>query len=92
MSRRGVMLRVDAGELPAYRIGRTYRFRRSEVETWLEDVRLPEQEAAQELRAEAVRRYLDGEPSTAIGADLGVSPNTVTNWVRAAGGRIHRRS
>lgn len=91
MSRPALLRRVNNGQLPAYRIGRHYRFRRREVAAWLDDIRRPEQEAKQHLRAEAVRRYLDGEPSTSVGADLGVSPSSVTTWVRRAGGTVHRR-
>lgn len=37
--------------------------------------------APPEVRAQAIRLYLDGESCTTVGAKLGVSPTTVNKWV-----------
>ncbi len=44
-------------------------------------------------RRAAAQRYLDGESSTAIAADLGCHPATVLKWAQAAAGstRPHGR-
>ena len=44
----------------------------------------PGRRAGPTARRAAVQRYLDGESSTSIAADLGCHPATVLKWVRAA--------
>lgn len=44
--------------------------------------------SSEEVMAEAVADYLAGEHSYDIGLSLGVSSETVLNWVRTAGHRV----
>jgi len=44
-----------------------------------------------EQRAAAVRRYVAGESSTAIAADVGCVYQTVLRWVREAGHDVRAR-
>ncbi len=44
-----VYRKAKAGELPAVRIGRAIRFRRSELEAWLKGLSLQSQPAAKDL-------------------------------------------
>ena len=51
-----VYRKAKAGELPAVRIGRAIRFRRSELESWLKAVSVSPRHVESELQLEASRR------------------------------------
>ena len=51
-----IYARVEAGEIPHYRIGRLIRFRLDEIDAWLEGCRKKNQQAPEQHKAGSRRR------------------------------------
>lgn len=69
---------IEAGKLPAVRVGRQWRFRRRDVDAWLDQQRPAASERRAELPADAGRRVLVIDPD-------GTTRESTASALRAAG-------